>query len=454
MGTGTYNWITFAQAKAQLAQRLDDPSMVHWGDAELGMYIQEALTEWQALTGYWRDRGTLVLTATVPFYDLSTTLLDSGGNLMLGMAVTDATVVRLMEYMLLEPPTIPWTGSTQFNLTELTNSLQGTRDNFLVETGTVVTHSVINVPAPPTNRFPLDDHVIDVRRVAWLPAVPGANLPHTPLWVSDEFSAQASIPGWGQSPDQPEAYSIVAPPPLQVQLIPPAVANGQCDLLTVNSGAALNPALGVPLGIPTNYVWGVKWGALADLLSQDGEPRDDFRANYARQRYDEACELARMMPVVVTSFLNGIQVFPQAVAELDAFRPAWAAVDGSPDSVGIAGQNMVAAAPPPDNNGPYSMMMDVVRNAVVPVNDGDFVQIGREYLDVILDFSEHLALFKSGGKEFADSMPLYISYVQAAGNCNDRLRASSIYLNAMSTQSSDENKSRPRRESDAAGVKQ
>jgi hypothetical protein len=450
MPLGSYGWITFAQARQQLAQRLDDPNSVHWSDAELKLYLVEALQEWQALTGYWRERGTFTLTAGQIFYDLPTLLLDSGGNLMLGMAVTDAQVITQMEYLLLEPPTpAAWTGSTQFSLAELTSSLQDTRDNFLAEAGAVISHSLVAVPPAPIGRFPVDDHVIDVRRVAWIPTLPGTNLAHVPLWMSDEFSAQAIIPGWNLDPGDPESYSIVGTPPLQVQLIPPPIASGQCDLLTVNAGAALDPTVGVPLGIPTNFVWAVKWGALADLLSQDGEPRDDFRAGYCRQRYDEACEVARMMPVVITAALNDVQVFPQAVAELDAFRPAWAGSTGIPDAVACAGQNLVAIAPPPDAGGPYSFRADVVRNAVVPVLDGDFVQLGREWLDTVIDEAFHIALFKSGGSEFADTVPLHQSFVKAAATQNDKLKAMSIYLNCIQSQSTEETKVRPRRETDA-----
>jgi hypothetical protein len=269
--------------------------------------------------------------------------------------------------------------------------------------------------------------------------------------MSDEFASQANQPGWQQAPGTPEAVSIVAPPPLQVQIIPPPGANGSCDLLTVNAGATLNPATGVPLGIPTNFAWAVKWGALALLLSQEGEDSDDFRAGYCRQRYEESCEVCRMMPVVMTAALNGVSVFPQSVGEFDAYRPTWAGSNGPPDAIGTCGQNMIAVAPPPIST-PISVTMDVVQNAVVPSADSDFVQIGREYFVAILDEAQHIACFKSGGDEFADTVPLHQNFIRAAANYNDRLKAMSIYLNSMGSQSEAEKKIRPRRESDAEVV--
>jgi hypothetical protein len=98
--------------------------------------------------------------------------------------------------------------------------------------------------------------------------------------------------------------------------------------------------------------------------------------------------------------------------------------------------------------GPYSFRADVVRNAVVPLLDGDFVQIGREWIDTIIDEAFHIALFKSGGSEFADTVPLHQSFVKAAASYNDKLKAMSVYLNAIQAQSTEETKLRPRRETD------
>jgi hypothetical protein len=86
------------------------------------------------------------------------------------------------------------------------------------------------------------------------------------------------------------------------------------------------------------------------------------------------------------------------------------------------------------------------------VADGDFVQLGREYLDALLNEAQHLAVFKSGGQEFADTVPLHQEFVKAAANYNDRLKAMQIYLAAIGAQSNAETKARPRRESDVEEV--
>ena len=67
-----YTYITFAQAKAQLAAKLHDSSMVYFVDAELEYYITEALRTWQCLTAYWRERASLVTISGTAFYDIPT----------------------------------------------------------------------------------------------------------------------------------------------------------------------------------------------------------------------------------------------------------------------------------------------------------------------------------------------------------------------------------------------
>jgi hypothetical protein len=54
----TYSYITFAQAKTQLANRLD-ASKSFWSEAELGLLLKEALRTWGIASLYWIDTGIL-----------------------------------------------------------------------------------------------------------------------------------------------------------------------------------------------------------------------------------------------------------------------------------------------------------------------------------------------------------------------------------------------------------
>lgn len=447
-----YSYITFAQAKTQLASRLDDPSSVYWTATgaynEIGNYIIEAMRTWQAYTGYWREKGQFNVSQGQAFYDLPSKLKSTDGTVdLLAYNVTDQDLVAMIQYHLLEPATgSTWTGSEQWNLTELTNALQNRRNQILVDTGLVISHSTLNLGVPPpVGRVPLSDNVIDVRRVAWRAVAPSTDV--IPLWPSDEWSSSSFLPDWNLNANTPNSHSIIGPPPLTLQLMPVPIDVGKLEFLTVNAGADLNPAVGVLMGIPDNFAWGVKWGALADLLSIQGQPYDPTRAAYCQQRWEEAEEIIRINATVVTAAVDEKMTFVQPVGDLDAFNPTWEVTEGSPTQIASAGLNMICVAPPPDAT-PYSVSLDVIRNAPVPAVDGDFIQLGREELDAVLDYAQHLAAFKMGGQEFLATIPLYQRFVRQAGIYNDRLRGTSCYLSAMQGQSWSETKVRPRRESD------
>jgi hypothetical protein len=67
--------------------------------------------------------------------------------------------------------------------------------------------------------------------------------------------------------------------------------------------------------------------------------------------------------------------------------------------------------------------VDVVRNMPIPATDADYVQVGREHLDVLVDYAVHLAMLKCGGAEFQATMGGYENLVNLAIDNNLRLAA-------------------------------
>ncbi len=434
----SYTHTTFLQLRQALALRLGDSNSVHWVDDELKRYVCESLRTWQAFAAYGRERTIFTTVAATSWYDLAT-VLPAG---ILDYNVTDAELVYLMEYHLIEPPTIPWTGTTMFTLTDFTQALERRRNQFLSDSGMVVTRTVIPIAPPPDGRVSLVDTVIDVRRAGWTDAT-GVT---TSLWRTDEWAANSLQPGWAASPGRPKGYSVLAPPPLTLQLIPPPNDAGNIDLLGVHAGGALNPVLGILMGIPDNFAWIVKWGALAELLDIEGEGKDKSRATYCEQRFQNGVELARISPSVAQVTVGDVGVTPQAIADWDAFNPNWQNVTGTVRDIAFASYNLLGVSRVPD--GIYGISLDVVRNAILPVNDGDKVQIGREIIGPILDYAQHLAMFKEGGAEFIATVPLYENFIQEAAVYNEKLRACSFYLSPIQQQTLRQTKLVPRRSSD------
>ena len=63
-----YSHTTLAQARAQLAGRLQDNGNVFWLSAELDGLIKESLRTWQVLTAYWRERAVFATVSGTALY--------------------------------------------------------------------------------------------------------------------------------------------------------------------------------------------------------------------------------------------------------------------------------------------------------------------------------------------------------------------------------------------------
>lgn len=429
-----YATTSLGTALTQLSTRLGDPGQVFWPPAELTDLIWDALRTWQVYAGAYRIRDTVDLTAGTGFYDLAT-LFPSSWTVTL----TDQALINVICDALVEPRPVwttiptPWAGSAQFTLDGITQAIQRRRDQFLVETGLVLTHRQQPVASPPIGREVLPQRVAAVRRVHWIDTT--ATQAPSPCYRIDPGAANSFQVGWSLTPSTPRTWSVLETPPLQLQLVPPPIDAGTIDLLTIETGPILTPASGATiLGIPDDWVWVIRWGALADLLTQTGIARDAARAQYCEGRWSDGIALARHAVSVLDAQINGVPVSTiDSVADWDRFWPAWL-VPGAPSGVALAGPNLLAVGPIPDSNGPYSLTVDLLGAIPIPVLPGDYLPVGGETLDVVLDYAAHLGAFKQGGQEFQVSIAQYQRFVAAARREQSRIRATSLYADVLAKQ--------------------
>lgn len=432
-----YALTSFGDAKQEVADRLGDSKMVFWKNAEIGRYISEALRCWGAHTGYWRERGAFGTTPATAFYDLRIAL-----PALRGETLKDSDLQKLMEYQLIEPPVVPFAGTEMFTQADFTGALQRRRNQFLLDAGIAITHTLVGAAPPPIGRIPLPQEIIDIRRLAFQ----DANGFFSYLSRADEFGESSFDVGWPQNPeDPPERYSIAAVAPIQVQLMPPPLNNGRLDVLAVNIGSPLDPIAGVLLGVPDDLAWVLRWGALADLLSRNGPAADLGRAAYCEQRYQQGVELARISASVILTQVNDVPVSTDAVWDWDTWEVGWQNSSGQPDAAAMAGLNLLALKDVPDA-GPYGITCDVVRKAPIPAADGDFLQLGEQELNAVLGYAQHEAAFKQGGAEFQATIPLYENFARLATVYNERLRAAVTYAEVLGDRAIQQEKKEPRRE--------
>lgn len=440
----TYTYATLTQAIQELANRLYDPTMQFYSSAELQSYITESLRSWNSHANFWRAEFTFPSRTGIVWYDFTDTT--NLPNTLRPLTVTDQDIYSLIEYHLLEPqtPTYPltWLGSKQFTLDDMMQAVQRRRDEILSITGcTLAIHTVAANPG----RTTLGDKVLDIRRVAWLPVTNPAGFVATPLLPGDNLGEGYFAPGYTASPGgTPGVYMQSAQPPLSFDVDTPPGVNGQYECLTVDAGTDLTAASSTVMNIPDDFSWIIKWGSLADLLSRDSEAQDIPRARYCELRYRQGISLLLESAALLQMRLNNITLQVEAAIDADRYNPGWqAAAQGTPSVALVAGLNLVGLASTPDA-GPYSLTASVVENAPVPVVPGDFIQLGRDDYDVMLDEAQHIASFKMGGAEFTETFPLHERFLKQAAIYNQKLAALGQFQKEMYRMSQDQEDTNPR----------
>jgi len=190
--------------------------------------------------------------------------------------------------------------------------------------------------------------------------------------------------------------------------------------------------------MPNDFTPGLVWGALADLLMISIEGQDVERAQFARQRYEEYIALMSNYPFVNTARIGGVPAIVDAVETLDTYSPSWRTAGTSPPIVGISGQNLIAFP----TATLQSVLLNLTASANIPVLDGDFIQLGDEIIDVILDEAVSAAMWKCGGAEAAAAFNLHGNIIKLAAKRRDKIRAMAIFADVLS--------SRPQRENEFA----
>lgn len=426
-----YTTLTLTQALQDLARRLNDPSGIFWTDAEKTLYLQEAVRCFNAAANYFRDQFTFDTTINVHWYDLTTV-----ANTLRPQTVTDVDLFTEMEYHLLEPPTgATWTGSAQFTINDLLGAVQRRRDQLLFESGCHLQRATAVASASIVDTI-LDQTVIDIRRMAWLP---DNTYPNKPLWLDDRWAQSNYQPRTIGTVGVPSTWRRSTEPPLIVSVnkIPPVTGN--YEFITVNSGAVLSTSSPTVLTVPDDFAWVIKYGALADLLSRESVARDPMRAEYCQRRYIQGMALLGVAPAVLVAQLG--QYYEDRPLQIDAvqsgdnYRPLWESeAAGTPKRLYTAGLNLFALAPKPANS-TLDITLQVVENAPFPANGAEFFQVGREDYDVILDLAQHTAAFKQGGMEFASTLPLFNNFLRHVKTYNSKLNQMGEFTDIIYDQS-------------------
>jgi hypothetical protein len=427
-----YTHTTLAQAKVQLANQLFDSEMSFWTTSELGIYIAEAIRIWASAALAFRSRGLLSTVVGQRYYAIPSSVSDG----LLTQTVTDLSLAQEIELHLVEPVTSgAWIGTEEFSVGQIQSALQNRLNRFILEVG--FRHSYISIEiGPELETVSLPDTTIETVRAEWI-AGDGTVMP---LWRTDGLQSQRLYPSWVQANGIPITYSEADSSPLKLSLVPVPAEFSHVGVVTISSHPSLDLTIAQALTIPDDLAWIVKWGALADLLAD----REDTRAAYCEKRWTEGIELAKIYPSILLARVDDVPVATSTLMDLDSLIPNWPNTSGIPSTVAMVSYDLMALYPVP-SSADAEITLDVVRKAPIPVDDADYIDVPREYLSTILDYAQHLALFKVGGTDFEASLPAYDQMVKTASLQNERLLAQAPYFDALRGQTRLEDERLPRR---------
>lgn len=439
-----YSHTSFAEARQFLANGLGDPGKVFFNDHELGRYIVEALRWWGLVAMYFRETGKVTTSSGQSFYYLENSLFDgTGTSLLQGLSVTDRELINDINYALIEPQISSWPGgwigTEMFSLGEISSTLSDSRDELLKLTAVIA--ESYDVGAAPRISLP-SDHV----RILRADINESGSAGPLPMWVDDQTQLYTTFKSTAQpQTSRPNAYAVSYTPQLTLDLWPPPQVGGTVNIQGVKTGGTLDPtSLATVLKVPDDASILLKYRTIADLLSGDGLARCPQIAAYCEERYRDGLEAMSRYLSILWQNDGGPRGQISTIAQWDQVRPMWRyETPGEPQSVGQLNWNTIGVRPKP--SGAFVMTFESIRKAPIPTTDGDFIQVGREHMQAIYDYAQHVALVKSQGVEFEVTMRRYESAKQAAEEYRTQTASQSYLYQATQLPSLQEKWFRPLR---------
>ena len=150
------------------------------------------------------------------------------------------------------------------------------------------------------------------------------------------------------------------------------------------------------------------------------------------------------LPWLTQARIDNVPCDTPSVTEADEYDNEWQTNPNAQTEIVRGGIDLFAVSPTIPAGSTVTVTLSLIGNAPIPAADGDFIQVSRDVLDVIIDEAQHLAQFKHGGKEFADSIALHKNFIGAALLTNRRLRESGIFAETFRPPVNREAEAQPR----------
>lgn len=392
-----YEHLTWGALKTLAHKRVGAASF--YTETEMGLYLIEAFRVWNLLTGHFRATSVVVTAPSDIFYN-------SGLH---QITTTDQNVLNEMQYHTLETPDNGASlDSDMWTIGEWVDYLNARLAHFTDETKLILTrdNSLATVIDQTTYDLGvgIDTDLLRLHRVAWVDA---AGISHG-LRQDSTLSYDRLLPEWtvASASQEPEVYIRRLSNHLSVEIVPAPVAAGTLDVLYTKRPTQLpQVANATVLDIPNDFTPYIKWGAMADMFSKEGQANDPQKASYCEARYQEGIAIARAVLRSQThqrTELDGVPLDFETIDSMDFGADGWQADDSTPVEWMPVGLTQIAVHPAHLAGG-GTLNVSGLTSFVIPANDGVFPDIPHSQVEAIVDYAHHLATFKQGGTEFAQN---------------------------------------------------
>lgn len=257
-----------------------------------------------------------------------------------------------------------------------------------------------------------------------------SQVPIVTLTRSDQVAEEAFEPDFPQeTPNLPQEWMVASEPPLAFDVdIAPSVA-GSYEVVALQSGVVFTPPTPNFLGIPDDYAWLARTGALADILGGESDATDLPRAQWCQKRYQDGLKLIKDAGWIYLANVNNVPVDVPGMTEEDGAWPEWDSDPSYWPTVVTAGMDLFWCPLGGD------VGLTVIGNAPIPTLDTDFIQASRSVWDLCLSYAQFLAAFKMGGAEFQSALGLESLFITGAEQESGRLSKLGIYSDILNIRS-------------------
>lgn len=409
-----YQHLTWGALKTLAHKRVG--AAAFYTEVEMGLYLVEAFRVWNLLTGHFRKTATVATVASQIFYDTTLHL----------ETVTDQNVLNEIQYHTLETPDNGATlDSDMWTIGEWVDYLNARMAHFTAETKLILSRETPFASVNDQTQYDLGTSVstdlLEVHRVAWLDAVGNSHA----LREDSTFTYDRLLPTWtvSSASQEPEVYVRAGRPQLKMDIIPAPVAAGTIDVLYTKRPTQLpQVANATTFDLPNEFVLYIKYGAMADMFSKEGQANDPEKAAYCEARYNEGILVAksvlrRQMHGRVE--FGGVPLDSETLDSMDFGADGWQVDDSTPENWMPVGLTKIALNPA-HLAGSTNLSIDGLTSFVVPATDGTFPDIPHSDVERILDYAHHLATFKQGGAEFSAGMRYLDNFMKATADADLR----------------------------------